>query len=114
MHRSRCCARRESWHERHGLERRGPAHPHAGSGHARPACGSNPHDAAIARAIVALGRNLGLVVVAEGVEDEAQRSFFVACGCTACQGYLFGRPAPAEALVGFWPVAPVPPAVAAI
>ncbi|MCM2257013.1 MAG: EAL domain-containing protein [Vicinamibacteria bacterium] len=51
---------------------------------------------AIARAIVALVRTLGLAVVAEGIETDAQRAFFNACGCDRMQGRLFGAPAPAE------------------
>jgi diguanylate cyclase (GGDEF)-like protein len=46
----------------------------------------------IARTLIGLGRGLGLEVIAEGVETETQRSFLVAHGCTAIQGYLFARP----------------------
>lgn len=46
----------------------------------------------IARTLIGLGRGLGLEVIAEGVETESQRSFLVAHGCTAVQGYLFARP----------------------
>lgn len=46
----------------------------------------------IARTLIGLGRGLGLEVIAEGVETESQRSFLVAHGCTAIQGYLFARP----------------------
>jgi predicted signal transduction protein with EAL and GGDEF domain len=53
---------------------------------------SNQNDATIARMILALGRNLGLTVIAEGVETEGQRRFLVENGCHAYQGYLFGRP----------------------
>ena len=49
-------------------------------------------DAIIARTIVALGRSLGLKVIAEGVETAAQRNFLVDLGCEAFQGYHFGRP----------------------
>ncbi len=53
------------------------------------------NDLAIARMIVALGRSLGLAVVAEGVETEAQRSVLAGIGCECFQGYLFSRPLPA-------------------
>jgi EAL domain-containing protein (putative c-di-GMP-specific phosphodiesterase class I) len=42
--------------------------------------------------ILALGRSLGLTVIAEGVETEAQQSFLVEHGCHAYQGYMYGRP----------------------
>ena len=55
---------------------------------------TDPNDAAIARTIVALGTSLGLQVVAEGVETEAQRAFLERSGCHAWQGYLLSRPLP--------------------
>jgi EAL domain-containing protein (putative c-di-GMP-specific phosphodiesterase class I) len=57
---------------------------------------TNPNDAIIARTIIALGRNLGLRVIAEGVETEAQRDFLFQHGCAAYQGYLCTRPLPAD------------------
>ncbi|WIT13938.1 EAL domain-containing protein [Paucibacter sediminis] len=58
----------------------------------------NRNDAAIARTILSLANNLGLGVVAEGVETEAQLGFLMSQGCQAFQGYLFRRPGPVEQL----------------
>ncbi|HEJ5398170.1 TPA: EAL domain-containing protein, partial [Pseudomonas aeruginosa] len=55
-------------------------------------------DAAIVSAIVALGRTLNLKIVAEGVETEAQQEFLTRLGCNSLQGFLLGRPMPAEQL----------------
>jgi diguanylate cyclase (GGDEF)-like protein/PAS domain S-box-containing protein len=57
---------------------------------------TNANDAAIARTIVALGKTLGLQVIAEGVETNDQRDFLAEHGCHAYQGYLISRPMPAE------------------
>lgn len=53
-------------------------------------------DAAIVSAIVALGQALGLRIVAEGVETDAQQRFLTRLGCNALQGYLLGHPLPAD------------------
>jgi EAL domain-containing protein (putative c-di-GMP-specific phosphodiesterase class I) len=53
-------------------------------------------DAAIALAIIGLARNLGLQVVAEGVETDAQVRFLAAHRCDFLQGYYFSRPLDAE------------------
>ncbi len=58
----------------------------------------SPSDVAIARAVVALGRNLNMEVLAEGVETEAQSAFLAGVGCHVIQGYLYGKPMPAEQL----------------
>lgn len=52
----------------------------------------DPDDAAIAQAIIALGRVIGVHVIAEGIETEAQASFLRSIGCDQGQGYLFSRP----------------------
>ncbi len=54
-------------------------------------------DAAIARAIIALGRSLQLTVIAEGVETKAQEGFLAAEGCEHIQGFVFSRAVSAEA-----------------
>lgn len=54
--------------------------------------------AAIVRTIIALGRNLGLELIAEGVETEAQRQFLLAEGCQCFQGHLFTPSQEAEDL----------------
>lgn len=56
-------------------------------------------DVAIARAVIALGHSLGLRVLAEGIEEPAQAQLLRELGCTLGQGYLFGRPLPAEQLL---------------
>jgi diguanylate cyclase (GGDEF)-like protein/PAS domain S-box-containing protein len=57
---------------------------------------TDPNDAAIARTILGLGHTLGLDVIAEGVETAEQRNFLALHGCSAFQGFLFGRPVTAE------------------
>ena len=60
---------------------------------------TDSNDAAIACTIVTLAQSLGLDVVAEGVETEGQREFLLRNGCHQFQGYLFGRPVPADQLL---------------
>ena len=59
---------------------------------------TDPKNAAIALTVVALGVSLGLDVVAEGVETEAQRDFLARNGCGFFQGYLFGQPVTVDEL----------------
>jgi diguanylate cyclase (GGDEF)-like protein len=55
----------------------------------------------IAEMVIQLGRNLGLSVIAEGVEDERQAGKLASLGCPFAQGYLFARPMTAEQLTGW-------------
>ena len=55
-------------------------------------------DVAIVRTIIAIARSLGLKLIAEGVENKAQRAFLLAEGCEQAQGYYFSRPMSAGAL----------------
>ncbi len=56
-----------------------------------------PNDAVVVQAIITLAQSLGLDVIAEGVETEAQRQFLHLHGCPIYQGYLFSQPVPHEA-----------------
>jgi diguanylate cyclase (GGDEF)-like protein/PAS domain S-box-containing protein len=56
---------------------------------------------AIAQTIISLGRAMGLSVIAEGVESEAQRGFLADLGCNSYQGYLFSPPLPLKEFEAF-------------
>jgi len=62
----------------------------------------NPEDAAISTAVIALGRSLGLRVVAEGVETRAQRAFLRRQGCDEIQGYLLSPPVQPDVFAAWW------------
>ncbi len=57
---------------------------------------TDPSDAVIVQTIIGMANNLGLEVIAEGVETEQQRDFLGRNGCHLYQGYLFGKPVPIE------------------
>ena len=56
-------------------------------------------DVAIVRAIIAMAHGLGLTVIAEGVESEAQLAILREEGCDEVQGFLIGRPVPSDQFV---------------
>jgi len=62
---------------------------------------SDAGDAAIAGAIIGMAHSMGLKVVAEGVETEAQHRFLSERGCDQFQGFLLAPPLPLEALEAF-------------
>jgi diguanylate cyclase (GGDEF)-like protein/PAS domain S-box-containing protein len=63
---------------------------------------TDPDDAAIASAVIAMARSMKLEVVAEGVETEAQLDFLSSEGCHKVQGYYFSPPIPAEDAMKFF------------
>ena len=68
----------------------------------------------IIRAIIELAHNLGLKVIAEGVEEEEQLALLRAVGCECAQGYFFAKPLKPEATRAFlekWELAPMAPAL---
>ncbi|HUP94062.1 MAG TPA: EAL domain-containing protein [Burkholderiales bacterium] len=74
---------------------------------------SSQHDATITRAIISLAHNLGLNVIAEGVETPAQLAFLAANGCDEIQGYLLSKPLDETALKTFIESRQTRPAAAA-
>jgi EAL domain-containing protein (putative c-di-GMP-specific phosphodiesterase class I) len=56
--------------------------------------GIKPSDGVIVQTIIGMANNLGLEVIAEGVETADQQAFLADHGCTLYQGYLFGKPSP--------------------
>jgi diguanylate cyclase (GGDEF)-like protein/PAS domain S-box-containing protein len=81
---------------------------------------SAPEDAVIVRAAIGLGHDLGMAVVAEGIEDVETLAEIVASGCSLAQGYYFSPPLPAQEVTDWAhnrfgtatsPVLPQPPRV---
>jgi len=80
----------------------------------------DPTDRALVEAIIIMAHKLGLAVIAEGVETQAQRDFLVQAHCDFAQGYYFARPMPLEAFAeslraagGHWVLAGSDPDAAA-
>lgn len=63
--------------------------------------GSNNSSSAIIAAIIAMARSLNITVIAEGVETAQQADYLRAQGCDVAQGYFFGAPVPAHAMMDF-------------
>jgi EAL domain-containing protein (putative c-di-GMP-specific phosphodiesterase class I) len=75
---------------------------------------TDPNDAAIVQTIITMGRTLGLGVIAEGVETQAQQQMLRAYGCTAYQGYLFSPPLPLPQFEAFVAASPARKSLSAI
>jgi EAL domain-containing protein (putative c-di-GMP-specific phosphodiesterase class I) len=63
--------------------------------------GSEPRNAIMVRSTIALAHELGMKVVAEGIEDEECLRLLFEMGCDTAQGYLIGRPMTADAITDF-------------
>ncbi|MBC7314529.1 MAG: EAL domain-containing protein, partial [Rhizobium sp.] len=73
----------------------------------------NTASQAIVQSVKTLCRGLGIAMICEGIETEAEAAFLRRIGCEQGQGYLFGRPQPAEDLIRLADSESVPPALAA-
>ena len=72
-------------------------------------CGYHRKDAVIVRSTIDLAHNLGLKVIAEGVETSGVWDLLSMLGCDSSQGYLMGRPMPADKLEAFLRESTSPP-----
>jgi diguanylate cyclase (GGDEF)-like protein/PAS domain S-box-containing protein len=61
----------------------------------------SPESGTIVSSMIAMAHELGLEVVAEGVETDAQKAFLMRSGCDEVQGYLYGKPMPADQFIRF-------------
>lgn len=59
---------------------------------------ANADDAVLVQSVVTLGHDLGLTIVAEGVEDQPTLDALIDAGCDIAQGFHLGRPMPEDAL----------------
>jgi EAL domain-containing protein (putative c-di-GMP-specific phosphodiesterase class I) len=62
--------------------------------------GHNAESAAIVRAVLGLGRSLGMTTCAEGVETQEQLTHLRSEGCTEVQGFFYSRPKPVDEIAG--------------
>lgn len=62
----------------------------------------NQHDRAIVQTIIAMADALGMKTLAEGVEHQKQATLLAEMGCLEAQGFLFGRPKPADEFAAAW------------
>jgi len=62
---------------------------------------SNTHDVVVTKAIIALSKNLGYQVIAEGIENKEQEEFLKKNGCDRGQGYYFAKPMSEDDLIEF-------------
>ncbi|WP_165839999.1 putative bifunctional diguanylate cyclase/phosphodiesterase [Motiliproteus coralliicola] len=63
--------------------------------------GNNANDASLTRTIIAMAKNFGLDIIAEGVEEQEQHAFLQSHGCGYAQGYFYGKPMPYNDLLDF-------------
>jgi diguanylate cyclase (GGDEF)-like protein/PAS domain S-box-containing protein len=73
----------------------------------------SPEDAAMVRSLIAMAHNLGLSVIAEGVETEAQAAFLLKEYCEEAQGFLYAKPLPAAEFEAYLKTRPAVPRAAA-
>jgi diguanylate cyclase (GGDEF)-like protein/PAS domain S-box-containing protein len=73
----------------------------------------SPEDAAMVRSLIAMAHNLGLSVIAEGVETEAQAAFLLKEHCEEAQGFLYAKPLPAAEFEAYLKTRPAVPRAAA-
>lgn len=59
---------------------------------------TKPRDAAITRAMIKMSQEMGIETIAEGIETSEQEALLLSLGCSAAQGYKYGRPMPYDAL----------------
>jgi len=64
--------------------------------------GKNKNNEAIASAVIAMARSLGMEIVAEGIERQEQEDFLLEEGCQIAQGFYYGKAVPADKLLAQW------------